>query len=150
MPKEKQKSVSVKFPADTIDWIEEERARARPILPASEVVRREFEKGRSGISAVDLPALDIDEDDDVDKIRAAMDGPAGTRPSLAFSRALLRFYDEVMAMTGGASAEPKNAAGFTAAEQAEIDDYAAKAQAEAAAKVVPIAAGSRPKYEVRR
>ena len=63
MPKEKQKSVSVKFPADTIDWIEEERARARPILPASEVVRREFEKGRSGTALeapVDMAKIEAD------------------------------------------------------------------------------------------
>lgn len=140
MPKEKQKSVSVKFPADTIDWIEEERARTRPILPASEVVRREFEKGRAGGGVPFTPPALVDVyPGDIDEVREAMDGPAGTRPSLAFSRALLRFYDEVMAMTGGKGAdEPKNAAGFTAAEQAEIDAYAAKAQAEAkGAQVVP-------------
>lgn len=109
------------------------------MLSESDVVRELLGLALQGDAAPFAPPALVDVyPGDIDEVREAMDGPAGTRPSLAFSRALLRFYDEVMAMTGGKGAdEPKNAAGFTAAEQAEIDAYAAKAQAEATAKVVP-------------
>lgn len=115
--------------------------RAREVIPSLSAVAREMLlTGLSGGGVPFTPPALVDVyPGDIDEVREAMDGPAGTRPSLAFSRALLRFYDEVMAMTGGKGAdEPKNAAGFTAAEQAEIDAYAAKAQAEAPiAQVVP-------------
>ena len=115
--------------------------RSREVIPSLSAVAREMLlTGLTGGGVSFTPPVLVDVyPGDIDEVREAMDGPAGTRPSLAFSRALLRFYDEVMAMTGGKGAdEPKNAAGFTAAEQAEIDAYAAKAQAEApVAQVVP-------------
>ena len=115
--------------------------RSREVIPSLSAVAREMLlTGLAGGGVSFTPPVLVDVyPGDIDEVREAMDGPAGTRPSLAFSRALLRFYDEVMAMTGGKGAdEPKNAAGFTAAEQAEIDAYAAKAQAEAkGAQVVP-------------
>ena len=122
--------------------------RSREVIPSLSAVAREMLlTGLTGGGVSFTPPVLVDVyPGDIDEVREAMDGPAGTRPSLAFSRALLRFYDEVMAMTGGKGAdEPKNAAGFTAAEQAEIDAYAAKAQAEApVAQVVPFrGAGSR-------
>ena len=123
--------------------------RSREVIPSLSAVAREMLlTGLTGGGVSFTPPVLVDVyPGDIDEVREAMDGPAGTRPSLAFSRALLRFYDEVMAMTGGAppTTEPKNAAGFTAAEQAEIDAYAAKAQAEApVAQVVPFrGAGSR-------
>jgi hypothetical protein len=94
-------TLSIKVDKATRDRVESLRVTGGRIVSASAVGRRLIEQALSGGGVpIALPVLAYDLSD-LEEMREGMGRE--TRPSLACSRALLRFYDEVMAMAGQVS-----------------------------------------------